>query len=213
MLRRECPSGARRAEGALRRATGRFRLDRRAFCATRSASPEKTAGNLAFAGRRRYHRIGGFSANARVGSANGAGPTMVAADETGVRVILVVDDDEATRSLIERRLQHQGFPTASAATGHEALAKLHEGPKPCLILLDVMMPGETGWDFVERLLRNPSFCDIPTVLMSANPTAMKAYNRVREQGTSLLPKPLDVKRLAAVAAAHCRCRLPDAKRP
>ncbi|MET0595609.1 MAG: response regulator [Polyangiaceae bacterium] len=127
-------------------------------------------------------------------------------------MILVVDDDEATRSLIEQRLRHQGFPTAAAANSREALGMLHEGVRPCLILLDVMMPGETGWDFVERLLKNPTLNDIPVAMMSASPTAMKAYRRVRgEERTSLLPKPLDVKKLVSLAAEHCRCRLPDAK--
>ena len=125
-------------------------------------------------------------------------------------VILVVDDDEATRGLIEQRLRHQGFPTATAGS-HEALGMLHAGGKPCLILLDVKLPGEAGWDLVERLLRNPTLNDIPVVLMSANPTAMQAYRRVRGvERASLLPKPLDMKRLVALAAAHCRCRLPAA---
>jgi CheY-like chemotaxis protein len=131
----------------------------------------------------------------------------------GRRVILVVDDDEATRSLIEQRLRHQGFPTASAANSREALGLLHVGARPCLILLDVMMPGETGWDFVERLLKNPTLSDIPVAMMSASPTAMKAYHRVRgEDRTSLLPKPLDVKKLVEIAAQHCKCRLSDGKK-
>jgi CheY-like chemotaxis protein len=126
-------------------------------------------------------------------------------------VILVVDDDEATRGLIEQRLRHQGFPTASAESSRAALGLLRDGAKPCLILLDVMMPGETGWDFVERLLKNPALADVPVVLMSANPTAMQAYRRVRgEERTSLMPKPLDVKKLVSLAATHCRCRLPEA---
>jgi CheY-like chemotaxis protein len=126
-------------------------------------------------------------------------------------VILIVDDDQAARSLIEQRLRHQGFPTASAATSHEALGMLHSGGRPCLILLDAATPGETGWDFVERLLKNPTLNDIPVVLMSANPTAMQAYRLVRGvERTSLLPKPLDMKRLVTLAASHCRCRFPAA---
>jgi CheY-like chemotaxis protein len=126
-------------------------------------------------------------------------------------VILVLDDDEAVRGLIEQRLRHQGFPTASAGSGHAALGMLHEGAKPCLILLDVMMPGEIGWDFVERLLKNQALSDVPVALMSVNPAALQAYGRVRGDRTTLLGKPLDVKRLVTLAAAHCRCRLPDAK--
>ena len=126
-------------------------------------------------------------------------------------MILIVDDDEATRSLIELRLGHQGFPTASAETSRAALGLLRDGAKPCLVLLDVMMPGERGWDFVERLLKNPTLSNVPVVLMSANPTALEAYRRIRgEERTLLLPKPLDVKRLVTLAATYCRCRLPEA---
>ena len=126
-------------------------------------------------------------------------------------MILVVDDDDATRGLLEQRLRHEGFPTASAASSRAALAMLHDGAKPCLILLDVMMPGETGWDFVERLLKNPNLNDVPVAMMSASPTAMEAYHRVRGERTSLLPKPLDVRKLVSLAASHCRCRLPLSK--
>jgi CheY-like chemotaxis protein len=130
------------------------------------------------------------------------------------QVILIVDDDEPTRSLIEQRLRHQGFPTASAASGRAALGLLHDGAKPCLILLNVMMPGETGWNFVERLLKNPTLSGVPVALMSANPTATQAHQRVRGgDRTFLLPKPLDVRRLVSLAASHCRCRLPAANPP
>jgi CheY-like chemotaxis protein len=138
--------------------------------------------------------------------------TALAKGTKGRHVILVVDDDEATRSLIEQRLRHQGFPTASANGSRAALTMLHEGAKPCLILLDVMMPGEPGWDYVERLLKNPALNDVPVELMSANPTAMTAYQRVRgAERSSHLPKPLDVKKLVSLAASHCRCRLPQAE--
>ena len=126
-------------------------------------------------------------------------------------MILIIDGDEAERSLIEQRLRHQGFPTAVAGSGRAALTMLHEGAKPCLILLDVMIPREKGWDFVERLLKNQAFNDIPVALMSANATAMQGYQRVRGgDRTSLLPKPLDMRRLVSLAASHCRCRLPAA---
>ena len=128
-------------------------------------------------------------------------------------MILVIDDDEAGRGLIEQRLRHQGFPTVAAPSSRQALEMLLDGAKPCLILIDVMMPGEAGWDLVERLLKSPALSDIPTVLMSANPAAMQAYRRVRGDRTSVLPKPLDVKKLVALAASHCRCRLPGAKPP
>jgi CheY-like chemotaxis protein len=127
-------------------------------------------------------------------------------------VILVVDDDEVTRGLIEQRLRHQGFPTVSAGSSREALGMLHAGGKPCLMLLDVTIPGER--DFVERLLRNPTLSDTPVVLMSVNSTAMQAYQRVRGlERASVLPKPLDMKRLVSLAASHCRCRLPSANSP
>ena len=122
-------------------------------------------------------------------------------------MILVVDDDEATRGLIEQRLRHQGFPTVAASSSLQALAMLHDGAKPCLILLDVKMPGEPGWDFVEHLLKDPALNDIPVALMSTSPAAMQMNRGVREEPASLLSKPIDVKKVVTLAASHCRCRL------
>lgn len=126
-------------------------------------------------------------------------------------MILVVDDDEATRGFIEQRLRQQGFPTVSAASSMQALGMLHDGAKPCLILLDVLTPAEPGWDFVELLLKSPALNDIPVALMGARPAAMQGFDRVTADRASLLPKPLDVKKLVALAASYCRCRLPAAK--
>jgi CheY-like chemotaxis protein len=129
-------------------------------------------------------------------------------------MILVVDDDEAVRVLLLTRLGFHGFPTVSASSVKEAFGVLHRGIRPCLILIDVMMPRLTGWDFAEQLLKNPDLHDIPVTLMSANPVAMRAYHRVRgEERKSLLPKPVDPDELLRLACEHCRCRAAVAPAP
>ncbi len=126
-------------------------------------------------------------------------------------MILVVDDEPAIRQMLEIKLGHHGFPTVAAGSVKETMEILRSGVRPCLVLLDIMMPGLTGWDLIERLTREPMLADIPIKFMSANPIAIQAYRRAGGARISLLPKPLDQQRLLLVARAYCGCRVPLAK--
>ncbi len=75
--------------------------------------------------------------------------------------ILVIDDDQRLRSLLSRYLTENGFVVSAAASGAEARAILRS-VQPDALVLDVMMPGETGLDLAEDLRRRP---DPPPVLM------------------------------------------------
>jgi CheY-like chemotaxis protein len=79
-----------------------------------------------------------------------------------VCTILVVDDHPVTREPLARLLQFEGFRTACAANGVEALAAVAQS-RPDLILLDVMMPKMNGVDFLEHLRRDPDGASIPVI--------------------------------------------------
>jgi CheY-like chemotaxis protein len=83
------------------------------------------------------------------------------------KVILIVEDTPEFRESVGDFLEDEGFDTSLAADGREALAQLHDGLKPDLILLDLMMPGMGGLEFREEQLRDPALADIPVVLMTA----------------------------------------------
>jgi len=80
--------------------------------------------------------------------------------------ILIVDDTEAARRLLETLLQGEGFETLSAENGERAL-QLAESELPDLILLDLMMPGMDGFTVAQRLKSNPETKPIPIIVVSA----------------------------------------------
>ncbi|MGH9810662.1 MAG: response regulator, partial [Terriglobia bacterium] len=95
----------------------------------------------------------------------------VAAKEAGLAAtqpsrILVVDDNASNRDLLSRRLQRQGHTVLQAENGATALA-LVEKEALDLVLLDLMMPGISGYDVLASLKSNPRFREIPVVMISA----------------------------------------------
>jgi CheY-like chemotaxis protein len=88
--------------------------------------------------------------------------------------IFIVDDDADLRETIREVLDDEGYPTAAAANGVEALAYLRSSPAPSLILLDLMMPLMDGWRFREEQLRDPRLADIPVIVMTAGRKVMES---------------------------------------
>ena len=80
--------------------------------------------------------------------------------------ILIVDDERHNRELLEVMLKPEGFILLSAATGEEALTIVARQP-PDLILLDVMMPGMSGYEVVERIKSDPDAKSIPVIMLTA----------------------------------------------
>ncbi len=79
------------------------------------------------------------------------------------RTVLVVDDDPTIVGLMRDFLEAEGFRVEGAENAHEAMAVLDHTPVDC-ILLDIMMPGESGFEFVRRLRRTS---DVPVLFLSA----------------------------------------------
>jgi len=80
-------------------------------------------------------------------------------------LVLVVDDERATRELITRGLQKEGFKVLPAASGDEAL-RLARERRPDVISLDVLMPGTDGWSVLRALKADPLTAPIPVVMVS-----------------------------------------------
>lgn len=81
----------------------------------------------------------------------------------------------------------------------DALAKLKARPRPCVILLDLMMPVMNGWEFREALRDEPALRDVPVVVVSALNKEMAENARV----SACLPKPVDLDRMLEIVAEHC----------
>jgi DNA-binding response OmpR family regulator len=80
--------------------------------------------------------------------------------------ILIVDDERDNRELLDIILTSEGFRILTAASGEEALATAAL-QSPDLILLDVMMPGMTGYDVAARLKGNSATKNIPVIMVTA----------------------------------------------
>jgi CheY-like chemotaxis protein len=80
--------------------------------------------------------------------------------------VLIVDDDDAIRKLIADVLVRHGCAVAQAADGIEASRKVR-AHRPDLIVLDLMLPGMTGWEFRAMQNQDPDLAAIPVVVISA----------------------------------------------
>ena len=81
--------------------------------------------------------------------------------------MLVVDDDADVRDALEDVLREEGFETFAAENGREALDMLPRIARPCVVLLDLMMPETNGWEVLQTLRDRGELADYPVVVMSA----------------------------------------------
>ncbi|HEY7925646.1 MAG TPA: response regulator, partial [Vicinamibacteria bacterium] len=110
----------------------------------------------------RLPRTGGA---ARSASSPGFATPFPASAPAALPLVLVVDDEKATRELIARGLEKEGFRLLAAASGEEALQLARER-KPDVISLDVLMPGMDGWMVLRALKADPLTAPIPVVMVS-----------------------------------------------
>jgi CheY-like chemotaxis protein len=80
--------------------------------------------------------------------------------------LLVVDDVEANRDVLSRRLTLQGYTVATAENGRVALEKLRATSFD-LVLLDILMPEMDGYEVLQRLMADEEFREIPVIMISA----------------------------------------------
>lgn len=108
--------------------------------------------------------------------------------------LLIVDDDESFRHVIVTWLRHRGFDLLEADSAEAAETLLDAGATPAMLLLDLNLPGETGWE----LLRSPRFREpgAPPVVIASAVTV--DYRRLAAFGVAgYLPKPFPLETLLA----------------
>ena len=101
------------------------------------------------------------------------------------RHVLVVDDDGDIRETLTEVLSVAGFRVSAAANGLEALDLLRAAPCD-LVVLDLMMPVMSGWEFRDEQLRDPAIAHVPVIVVSA----ARAPRPVT--AAAFLPKPFDL---------------------
>ena len=123
--------------------------------------------------------------------------------------ILVVDDSELNRHLLDRWLRRQGHTAAFAANGAEALARLAAEPFD-LVLLDVVMPEMNGYEALRRLKADPRLRHVPVIMISALSEFDRVARCIEIGAEDYLPKPFEPVLLEArIGASLEKKRLRD----
>jgi diguanylate cyclase (GGDEF)-like protein/PAS domain S-box-containing protein len=104
--------------------------------------------------------------------------------------ILLVDDSEANRDVLSRRLRNKGYTVTLAGDGHEALTLAYE-ETPDLVLLDVEMPGLGGLEVLSRLRSTHSQTQLPVIMVTGRTDGAAIVEAFRLGANDYVTKPLD----------------------
>jgi len=119
--------------------------------------------------------------------------------ESNLDYILVVEDDKALRETLCEALQLEGYTAVCLENGQAALKYLETGARPCMVLLDLMMPIMDGWTFRHEMLKDERLASIPVVVMTAaTPDRAAAIS-----SQAVLYKPLHMSKVVDVVQEYC----------
>lgn len=108
--------------------------------------------------------------------------------------VLLVDDSSTNNLLLESALKRLNYKIITALTGEEALTILRK-KEINLVLLDIMMPGMSGYDVLEEMLGDEKLKNIPVILVTAR-NQMEEESRAKELGAAdFFEKPLKLDQL------------------
>ena len=112
--------------------------------------------------------------------------------------VLIVEDDTDVREFMDVLLTMHGFETMTAANGREALERMR-ARRPCLVLLDLMMPVMDGWQFRAEQLSEPGIADVPVICV----TAVAESERIESLKAPCLRKPVEFQALLDAVEGAC----------
>jgi len=106
------------------------------------------------------------------------------------KTILAVDDELQTRDFVSTVLEENGYTPVLAQNGEEAMEIIRQN-KPDLVILDIMMPKQSGIKMYRELKRTESFKDIPVIVCSGLPrrTYLRAQAALTETSGESVPEP------------------------
>jgi signal transduction histidine kinase/DNA-binding response OmpR family regulator len=105
----------------------------------------------------------------------------------GQRTVLMVEDDPAARVMTRNILIKEGWKVVEAENGRVALERMAE-ERPSVILLDLMMPEMDGFEFADRVGRNPEWRNIPIVVVTARELSARERSRLNGYVETILQK-------------------------
>jgi len=126
---------------------------------------------------------------------------MAEAADTHWHEILVVEDEADVREAISNLLYYRAFTVKSAPDGRQAIAQLQDGYRPCLILLDLSMPGMDGTAFRQEQQATAECADIPVVIVSGHDDGEDIATTLGAR--AFLRKPVRITTLLDALDRHC----------
>jgi twitching motility two-component system response regulator PilH len=117
-----------------------------------------------------------------------------------VALVLIVDDSPTDVHVMQKALEENGFQTASAADGSEAIRKARE-LHPDLILMDIVMPGLNGFQATRELANDPATRAIPVIMVTSKSQESDRVWGLRQGAVDYLVKPFASDQLVRKAQA------------
>jgi twitching motility two-component system response regulator PilH len=113
-----------------------------------------------------------------------------------VKKILLVDDSKTELHYLSDVLGKLGFAVRTAENGEDAMRRLGE-EKPDLILMDVVMPGQNGFQLTRAITRDPRFADVPVIMCTSKNQETDRVWGMRQGARDYIVKPVDPDELVA----------------
>ena len=113
-----------------------------------------------------------------------------------VHKILLVDDSKTELHVLSELLLKRGYAVRTAESGEEALKRLAE-EKPDLILMDVVMPGQNGFQLTRTITRDPRYADLPVIMCTSKNQETDRVWGLRQGARDYVVKPVQADELIA----------------
>ncbi|WP_228534891.1 response regulator transcription factor [Noviherbaspirillum malthae] len=117
-----------------------------------------------------------------------------------IQKILVVDDSPTERYFLTDILIKNGFSVSTAESGEEALLKV-KADKPQLILMDVVMPGQNGFQITRSIARDPETQEVPIIICTSKGQETDRIWGLRQGARDYIVKPVNPQELLSKIAA------------
>ena len=111
-----------------------------------------------------------------------------------IQKILLVDDSKTELHYLSELLTRKGFVVRTAENGEEAMRRLADD-KPDLILMDVVMPGQNGFQLTRAITRDPRFADVPVIMCTSKGLETDKVWGMRQGARDYVVKPVDADEL------------------
>ncbi len=118
--------------------------------------------------------------------------------------ILIVEDDGRVARYLQKSLQRAGYVIQVRTTGSDAMASLNKQPLPNLILSDLVMPGMSGMELLQRVRESPATSHLPFVLLSGSDAPVARVESLEAGANDYISKPIEPAELVARVRLHLR---------